>query len=154
MSAFKAIILVFVLLTVTQNVYAASAQRSCFEAATDAQQFAANLKTYEVSYHEAETKRRELIGASGQSYKSLRYILGNNPNVSLSNSETYEKPSQSVLTQKTTHKHLVTSEVRLNDAGEYCTITHSEIQIFLDIWTVDISKNLVLNAKTFTEISR
>lgn len=154
MSVFKAILLISALLTVTQNAYAASAQRSCFETAADAQQFAANLKAYEVSYHEAETKRRELIGASGQSYESLRYILGSNPNVSHSNSENYEKPSQSVVTQKTAHKHLIASEVRLNDASEYCIITHSEIQTFLDIWTVDISKNLVLNANTITEITR
>ncbi len=154
MQSLKTILLCSALVALTPNADAASANRSCFEMEAEAQQFVVDLKAYETSYHDAENKRRKIFEETSQSYKSLRYILGEAPNLSFVDSEVDKTQTQTHLTQYTPHKHLIPGEVRPDDLGQYCSIIHSEIHIFTDVWNIDLTKNLVLSSKTYTDISR
>ena len=157
MQLIKTILCVSALLAVTPNAYAASAMRGCFESEIEAQQFVVNFRSYETSYHETEIKRRKLLTKSGQSLNSLLYALRDTPNVTpemtLREPNIDKEEAQSEISHYVYHKHLIPSEVRLDEKGQYCSITHSEIHIFRDVWTVDVANNLVLTAKTYTEIA-
>lgn len=145
-------------MAVIPHAYAASVNRNCFETKTDAQQFVVNLRAYEASYHETENKRRKLLAAPGQSYRSLLYSLRDLPNVmpdmTLGDPKFDKMERESEISHYIHHKHLMPSDVKLNETSQYCSKTHSEVHTFIDVWTVDVAKNLVLTSNTYTEIAR
>lgn len=136
------------------KAYAASSMLSCFETAAEANMFVSNVKAHEKSYHKNEQNRREVLGQQNLSYSSLRYILGDSQNISLSEPQPDDTVNSTTLSQYIIHKHLAPEEAERSDKGQYCSKTWSEIHVYRDVWTVDIEKNLVLTSHTFTDIAR